>query len=60
MTEYSVIGRVIMSNALEGRVGEYRNHVQFVNIKDRDREGIIRYIFEEERKIRRKESGIEE
>ena len=60
LTEYEVIGRIILSEEMEGRPGEYRNHVQFVNIKDRDREGIIRYIFEEERKIRRKESGIQE
>ncbi|MBO6147392.1 MAG: flagellar brake protein [Lachnospiraceae bacterium] len=59
-TEYSVIGRIILSEPLEGREGEYRNHIQFINIKDKDREGIIRYIFEEERKIRRKASGIEE
>ena len=59
-TEYSVIGRIILSEPLEGRDGEYRNHIQFINIKDKDREGIIRYIFEEERKIRRKASGIEE
>ena len=59
-TEYSVIGKIIISEEIEGRSGEYKNHVQFVNIKDKDREGIIRYIFEEERKIRRKASGIEE
>ncbi|MBQ9443069.1 MAG: flagellar brake protein [Lachnospiraceae bacterium] len=59
-TEYSVIGRVILSEMIEGRSGEYKNHIQFINIKDKDREGIIRYIFEEERKIRRKASGIEE
>ena len=59
-TEFSVIGKIILSDQIEGRNGEYKNHVQFVNIKDRDREGIIRYIFEEERKIRRKASGIEE
>ncbi len=58
--EYSIIGRMILSEELEGRPGEYKNHIQFINIKDRDREGIIRYIFEEERKIRRKASGIEE
>ncbi|MBQ7584146.1 MAG: flagellar brake protein [Lachnospiraceae bacterium] len=59
-TEYSVIGKIIISEPIEGRSGEFKNHVQFVNIKDRDREGIIRYIFEEERKIRRKASGITE
>lgn len=59
-TEYSVIGKIIISEEIEGRSGEYKNHIQFVNIKDKDREGIIRYIFEEERKIRRKASGIEE
>ena len=60
MSEFSVIGKIILSDQIEGRAGEYKNHVQFVNIKDRDREGIIRYIFEEERKIRRKASGMEE
>ncbi len=59
-TEYSVIGRVILSEPLEGRTGEFKNHIQFINMNDRDREGIIRYIFEEERKIRRKQSGIVE
>ncbi len=59
-TEYSVIGRIILSEPIDGRDGEYSNHIQFINIKDKDREGIIRYIFEEERKIRRKASGIEE
>lgn len=59
-TEYSVIGKIILSDRIEGRDGEFKNHVQFVNIKDKDREGIIRYIFEEERKIRRKASGIDE
>ena len=60
LTEYSVIGRIVLSEKIEGRDREFKNHVQFVNIKDKDREGIIRYIFEEERKIRKKASGIEE
>ncbi|MCR5747175.1 MAG: flagellar brake protein [Lachnospiraceae bacterium] len=58
--EFSAIGRIVLSEEVEGRGGQYKNHIQFINIKDRDREGIIRYIFEEERKIRRKASGISE
>lgn len=39
--------------------GLYEHRVQFVNISNAERENIIRYIFLEERKRRKKESGIE-
>ncbi len=55
--EYEVIGKVLISNKLEGREGAFQNHVQFVNINDKERESIIRFIFEEERRIRKKERG---
>ncbi len=53
--KYSIIGRILLSNEIEGREGEYENRVQFINMNTDDREGIIRFIFEEERKIRRRE-----
>ncbi len=54
-TQYSVIGRVLLSDEIEGRKGEFENRVQFLDLNSDDREGIIKFIFEEERKIRRRE-----
>ncbi|SKB90517.1 c-di-GMP-binding flagellar brake protein YcgR, contains PilZNR and PilZ domains [Lachnospiraceae bacterium] len=51
---YSLMGRVVCSNPLDGQDGKYEVRVQFVNIDGKDRESIIRYIFEEQRKIRHK------
>lgn len=57
LTEYKLVGRVLLSEKLENRDDEYEHRIQFVNIMNDDRESIIRYIFEEERKIRRREKG---
>ena len=54
---YSVEGKVLFSDEIAKKEGTYENRVQFVNLTNDDREGIIRYIFEEERKIRRKEKS---
>lgn len=54
---YSVEGKVLFSDEIARKEGTYENRVQFVNLTNDDREGIIRYIFEEERKIRRKEKS---
>ena len=51
--EYSVIGRVVSCSPKENARGKYEVRVEFVNINERDRENIIRYIFEEERKMRK-------
>ena len=55
LTEYKLIGRVLKSQPMENREGSFDNRIQFVNIVDEDRESIIRYIFEEERKHRQRE-----
>ena len=52
--EYSIIGRVVDSSMPPGRES-YENRIKFININDKDRESIIKYIFEEERKIRNRE-----
>lgn len=57
ITEYRLIGRVLKSDEIENREGQFENRIQFVNIDNEDRESIIRYIFEEERKLRKKERG---
>ncbi len=39
----------------ENRVGAFEHRVQFVNISPKDRESLIRFIFEQERRLRRNE-----
>lgn len=57
ITEYKLLGRVLKSEKMENREDSYENRIQFVNMMNEDRESIIRYIFEEERKIRRRARG---
>ena len=48
--EYKLLGRVLASRELENRKGVYEHRVQYVNMDSEDREEIIKYIFNEERK----------
>ena len=57
MNEYKLVGKVLKSRELENRPDNYEHRIQFVNMVNDDRESIIRYIFEEERKIRHRERG---
>ncbi len=57
--EFKTLGIILQSRPIANRPGEFENRVQFVNMQADDRETIIRYIFEEERKMRRKENGNE-
>ena len=50
--EYNVVGKVLAIKPSENRKGVYEHRVQYVNMGNDDREEIIRYIFEEERKHR--------
>lgn len=51
-------GKVVHSEALEKKRGFFENRVEFQNIDIDDRETLIKFIFEEERKIRRRERGL--
>lgn len=51
---YRLVGRVVRSQELEKRPGVFENRIQYVNIDVDDREEIIKYIFEEERRQRHK------
>lgn len=53
--EYELVGKVLSSKKLEERNGSYEHRVQYVDIDVDVREEIIKYIFEEERKHRKKE-----
>ena len=52
--EYEVLGKILGSKPSQNREDIFEHRVQFVNIDDEAREEIIRFIFETERKIRRK------
>ncbi|MCR5746203.1 MAG: flagellar brake protein [Lachnospiraceae bacterium] len=57
LNDYELNGRVLYSEPLKNNPGAYEHRMQFIHIRKDDRESIIRYIFEEERKIRRREKG---
>ena len=50
-------GKVLKSSPIENREDQFENRIQFVNMVNDDREAIIKYIFEEERKQRHRERG---
>ncbi len=55
--EYNLIGKVLSIRELENRPGVYEHRVQYTNIDTIEREEIIKFIFEEERKNRKRENG---
>jgi len=57
VTEYKLVGKVLRSEPLENREDQFENRIQFVNMVNDDRESIIKYIFEEERRQRHRERG---
>ncbi len=53
--EYELVGKVLSSEKQQDRKNTYEHRVQYVDIDVDVREEIIKYIFEEERKHRKKE-----
>ena len=51
--EYSLIGKVLAVKEVENRPGSYEHRVQYVNMGMEEREEIIKYIFDEERRTLR-------
>lgn len=51
---YNLLGKVMRSEALEKSPGTYENRLQYINMDVDDREEIIKFIFEEERRQRHK------
>ncbi len=56
--EYEIAGKILAAKAIENRVGEFEHRLQYLNMDSSDREEIIRYIFEEERKNRQRKNGM--
>jgi len=55
---YEIVGRVLHVMPLEKRPGYFEHRIQYHNMDNRKREEIIRYIFEQERRNRKKEKGL--
>lgn len=57
--EYELLSKVISHRPLEAKPGLYETRIEFQGITNKERENIIQFIFEEERKKRKKEMGLE-
>ncbi len=55
---YELVGQVLSANPIENRPGEYEHRLKYIKIENSEREEIIRYIFEEERKNRQRKNGM--
>lgn len=53
--KYELVGKILSVKEIQGKAGTYEHRVQYMNLDVDEREEIIRYIFEEERKHRHKE-----
>ncbi len=56
--DYSLMAKVLVSIEIENKPGTYEHRAQYINIDTTEREEIIRFIFEEERKRRKREKGL--
>ena len=55
--EYNLVGKVLSVRALESRKDAYEHRVQYVNMNAAEREEIIKYIFDEERRTLKNQMG---
>ena len=56
--DYEIVCKILDVKEIETRPGEYEHRVQYMNLDVQDREEIIQFIFDEERRIRRREKGL--
>ncbi len=57
ITPFQLLGKIIFSCEVPNHQKTYENRVEFLNIKETERESIVRFIFDEERRRRRKVNG---
>ncbi len=55
--KYELVGKILSVKEIQGKTGTYEHRVQYVNLDVDEREEIIRYIFEEERKHRNQKAN---
>lgn len=51
--EYNLVGKVLDVKEVENRPGTFEHRVQYINMDTEEREEIIKYIFDEERRTLR-------
>lgn len=51
-TEYTAIGRILNARPVENRINVFEYRVEFINLDNKTREAIVRFIFEKERQMR--------
>lgn len=51
-------GRIVFADERRNSNQMYENRVEFLNVNRLDRERIVKFVFSEERKMRKKESGL--
>ena len=56
---FSLIGKVLDVKEVENRPGAYEHRVQYVNMDKDNREDIVKYIFDAERKSIQKQRYME-
>lgn len=56
--EFRLFGKVLSVKELENRRGIYEHRVQYIHMDDDNREDIIKYIFDEERKTIQKQKNL--
>ncbi len=56
--DYEIACKILDVKELESRPGEYEHRVQYMNLDNDEREEIIQFIFEEERRNRRNKRGF--
>lgn len=56
--QYDVIGKVLSAREMENKPGVYEHRVQYYNLDVETREEIIKFIFEEERRTRKRERSV--
>ena len=58
LVELEVVGRILRCMPLNGKTGMYDQRVEFMNISKENRDKIVKFIFNEQRMKRAKESGF--
>ncbi|MCH5250705.1 MAG: flagellar brake protein [Lachnospiraceae bacterium] len=58
--EFRLFGKVLSVKEVENRPGIFEHRVQYIHMNDDNREDIIKYIFDEERKTIKKQKGMED
>lgn len=55
--EFVIISEIVAKNKLYNHPGVYEYRVEFKNLQENDRDDIIKFIFEQERRIRKNDKG---